>query len=144
MANYGLSLALTGNLSDAEDKLRQASEMSGATMRIRQNFALVLGLQGKFDEARTIALQDAPNGIADRNTDFLAQMIGGDAQLQAISDVAEAQDAPQAAPSEDVQTAALNEPTTTAAPQPETTNTTTTPTRRRRARRGTLVTGTPN
>ena len=144
LANYGLSLALSGNLSDAEDKLRQASGMPGATMRIRQNFALVLGLQGKFDEARTVALQDAPNGIADRNTDFLAQMIGGNAQLQAISDVAEAQDAPQAAPSQNVQTAALTEPTTTPTPQPAQATSTTAAKRPRRARRGTLVTGSPN
>lgn len=138
LANYGLSLALTGNLSQAEDKLRKAAGLPGASAMIRQNFALVLGLQGKFDEARTVATQDAPDGIADRNTDFLAQMIGGNAQLQAISDVAAAQDAPRAAPSDSVGTVALAE--LDAAPRANAGTETTTNSRPRRARRGTLVT----
>jgi Flp pilus assembly protein TadD len=144
LSNYGLSLALSGNLPDAEDKLRKATSLPEATPAIRQNFALVLGLQGKFDEARDIAAQDAPNGIAERNTDFLAQMIGTNTQLQAISDIAAAQDAPKAAPSQAVQTVALAEPVRTETrpaptaqqPSPQPTNSP-----RRRTRRNTLVTG---
>lgn len=134
LANYGLSLALTGDLTKAEDKLRKAASLPNASPRIRQNFALVLGLRGKFEEARTIAMQDAPDGIAERNADFLAQMIGNDPQLRAISDVAVAQDAPKAAPSDTVQTLALAEPGATSPQQ------TTTSARPRRARRGTLAT----
>ena len=138
VANYGMSLALSGNLSEAEDKLRKASGYPGASAKIRQNFALVLGLQGKFDEARTVAAQDAPDGIAERNTDFLAQMIGGNPQLQTISGVAAAQDAPRAAPSDSVQTVALAEPV--AASTPPSNASDAAPRRPRRARRGTLVT----
>lgn len=141
LSNYGLSLALTGKLPEAEEKLRKAVSLPDATPKVRQNFALVLGLQGKFDEARAIAAQDAPEGIADRNTDFLAQMIGTNRQFQAISDVVAAQDAPKAAPSQPVQTLALAEPEVETAPAPpaETTNPTTR--RQRRTRRNTLVTG---
>jgi len=135
LSNFGLSLALTGNLHDAEDKLRQAAALPDASAKIRQNFALVLGLRGKFDEARTVAMQDAPNGIAERNTDFLEQMIGNNPRLRAISDVAAAQETPLAAPSESVQTLALAEPEGVTQAPPRTS----TP-RPRRARRGALVT----
>ena len=157
LSNYGLSLALSGKLPEAENKLRKAAELPGATAKIRQNFALVLGLQGKFDEARSVAAQDAPNGIAERNTDFLAQMIGTSPQLQAISDIASAQDTPKPAPSQPVHSAALQEPLDqpkpAPQPQPEPRQAEPTPTataqsapasttgRRRRARRSTLVTG---
>ena len=50
LSNYGLSLALTGNLVEAEAALRKAVEQPGADVRVRQNLALILGLQGRFDE----------------------------------------------------------------------------------------------
>ena len=139
LSNYGLSLALTGNLTEAEEKLRKAVSLPDATPKVRQNFALILGLQGKFDEARKIAAQDAPEGIAERNTDFLAQMIGSNTQLQAISDIASSRDIPQAAPTPQVQTMALAEPDIAPAPSAQAETPAPTP-RRRRARRTTLVT----
>lgn len=146
LSNYGMSLALTGNLPEAEEKLRKAVSLPDASPKIRQNFALILGLQGKFEEARAIASQDAPAGIAERNTDFLAQMIGTSSQFQAISDIATRQDAPKPAPSQPVQTVALAEPeagtatgTATATP-PTQTAPPATANRRRRSRRTSLVT----
>lgn len=50
LSNYGLSLALTGQIQAAETALRRAVEAPGADGRVRQNLALILGLQGRFDD----------------------------------------------------------------------------------------------
>ena len=42
---------MTNELDAAEEHLRRAVQMRGATSQIRQNLALVVGLQGRFDEA---------------------------------------------------------------------------------------------
>lgn len=53
-ANLGLSYAMTNELTEAEVQLRRAVGMRGATSQIRQNLALVVGLQGRFDESRAL------------------------------------------------------------------------------------------
>lgn len=53
-ANLGLSYAMTNELSQAEVHLRKAVKMRRSTAQIRQNLALIVGLQGRFDEARSI------------------------------------------------------------------------------------------
>lgn len=53
-ANLGLSYAMTGDLPTAELHLATAVTKHGVTSQIRQNLALVIGLQGRFDEARAI------------------------------------------------------------------------------------------
>jgi len=73
LSNLGLSYALTKNLDKAEDTLRLAARQRGADMRVRQNLALVLALEGKFSEAEAVSAQDlspqdsANNVIAIRN-----------------------------------------------------------------------------
>lgn len=91
LSNYGLSLALTGRLEEAETKLASAMALPGATPTVRQNYALVLGLLGKFDQAREVAAVGAPAGVAERNADFLARMIGDN---PALADLAETRPAP--------------------------------------------------
>jgi Flp pilus assembly protein TadD len=58
MSNLGLSYALSKRLSDAEDILTRASSLPNASMRVRQNLALVLALEGKFKEAEELSLRD--------------------------------------------------------------------------------------
>jgi Flp pilus assembly protein TadD len=58
LANLGLSYALAKRLGEAERTLREAAGHPKADGRIRQNLALVLGLQGKFAEAETVLKQD--------------------------------------------------------------------------------------
>lgn len=53
-ANLGLSYAMTSELPAAEQHLRKAVRMRGASSQVRQNLALVVGLQGRFDEARAL------------------------------------------------------------------------------------------
>ena len=53
--NMGMSHALEGNLKEAEETLRGAMALpEGKSLpRLRQNLALVVGLQGRFEESRT-------------------------------------------------------------------------------------------
>ncbi len=74
LSNYGLSLALTGNLVDAEAQLRKASALPDADIRIRQNLALILGLQGKFDEMASVD-PSAPRRTVEANREALRQMM---------------------------------------------------------------------
>jgi Flp pilus assembly protein TadD len=58
MSNYGLSLALSRNLPEAERVLAEAAASDRADARVRQNLVFVLGLQGRFGEAETLARRD--------------------------------------------------------------------------------------
>ena len=89
LSNYGLSLALTGHLNEAEGALRKAAELPGADIRVRQNLALILGLQGRFDEMAAVD-PTAPRRSITANQNALQEMIapGGNFQnLRNINDV---------------------------------------------------------
>jgi Flp pilus assembly protein TadD len=75
LSNLGLSYALSNRLADAEQTERQAAASLGADMRVRQNLALVLGLEGKFGEAEQIAQQDLPPADAAANIAAIRSMI---------------------------------------------------------------------
>ena len=47
-----------------EDALRRANSYNNREPRVRQNLALVVGLQGRFDEAQQIAQADLAASIA--------------------------------------------------------------------------------
>jgi Flp pilus assembly protein TadD len=75
--NIAMSFALQGKLSEAERLLREALAAPGAAAvpRLRQNLALVVGLQGRFDESKQIASQDLPPDQVQANMDFLQKML---------------------------------------------------------------------
>lgn len=75
LANLGLSHALSRQLPQAEQILRQAAAHPEADQRIRQNLALVVGLQGRFAEAEEIARRDLPPAEAEQNVAYLRQML---------------------------------------------------------------------
>jgi Flp pilus assembly protein TadD len=77
MNNMGMSYALSGDLKKAEETFRQASSLPAADAepRLRQNYALVVGLQGRFDEARLIASRDLPPEEVEANMAYLKQML---------------------------------------------------------------------
>lgn len=60
LSNLALSLAATGDAVRAEQLLRKAAASPAATVKTRQNLALVLGLQGKTAEAEAIIRDDVP------------------------------------------------------------------------------------
>lgn len=86
--NMGMSFALQGNLKQAETTLRQASLLpkAGTQPRIRQNLALVIGLQGRFAEARQIASEDLPPDQVEANMDYLQKMLSQPNTWQQLSD----------------------------------------------------------
>jgi Flp pilus assembly protein TadD len=75
LSNLGLSYMLTKELPRAEEMLRQAYASSRADGRVRQNLALVIGLQGRFAEAETIVKADLPAEEAAANVAYLKQML---------------------------------------------------------------------
>jgi len=86
--NMGMSYALQGELKQAESVLRQAMAVNGSAKqpRIRQNLALVVGLQGRFDEARQIASEDLPPDQVEANLDYLKKMMSQPNTWQQLSD----------------------------------------------------------
>jgi Flp pilus assembly protein TadD len=86
--NLGMSFALEGNLAQAEATLRQADGLprSKTEPRIRQNLALVVGLQGRFDEASKIASEDLPKEQVEANMAYLQKMLSQPNTWQQISE----------------------------------------------------------
>jgi Flp pilus assembly protein TadD len=75
LSNLGLSYMLSKNLPKAEETLRQAYAGGRADARVRQNLALVIGLQGRFAEAEQIVRADLPPDEAAANVAYLKQML---------------------------------------------------------------------
>jgi Flp pilus assembly protein TadD len=75
LSNLGLSYALAKDLPQAESTLRRAIDRPGSDPRVRQNLALVVGLQGRFEEAEKIARADLPPDEAAANVAYLRQML---------------------------------------------------------------------
>jgi hypothetical protein len=66
---------MNGDPKRAEAMLRQAAAADRNSLKIRQNLALVLGLQGKYDEAKLLASRDMPAESAAENTDYLRRIV---------------------------------------------------------------------
>jgi len=75
LTNYGLSLVLTGDLPGAEAKLRLAAANADAGARVTENLALVLGLQGRFEDMKTVSGAAAPEQVVDQNIALLQGLI---------------------------------------------------------------------
>ncbi len=75
LSNLGLSYILSKELKLAESTLRRASASPRADKRVRQNLALSLALQRKFDEAEKIAAGDLPPEEANANIAALRDLI---------------------------------------------------------------------
>ncbi len=75
LSNLGLSYALSHDLNKAEATLRRAAAQHPVDPRVRQNLALVVGLQGRFSEAENIARADLPPDEAAANVAYLRQML---------------------------------------------------------------------
>ncbi len=75
LSNLGLSYILSKELKLAESTLRRASANPRAEKRVRQNLALSLALQGKFDEAEKVAGGDLPPEEASANIAALRELV---------------------------------------------------------------------
>lgn len=59
-ADYGLALALTGDLAGGVAILESAARSEGATSKTRQNLALAYAMAGRWKESQIVAAQDVP------------------------------------------------------------------------------------
>lgn len=73
--NLAMAHAMSGDPKKAEDLLRQAAASPGATPKIRENLALVLGLQGRYDESKSVAASVLTTDTASANAAYLKQMV---------------------------------------------------------------------
>ena len=69
--NAAMAQITAGDAAGAETLLRQAAAQPNASMQIRLNLAMALGLQGKMGEAEQIIRRDLPPDVADRNLEWL-------------------------------------------------------------------------
>jgi len=72
--NLALAYTMSGEADRGEALLRQASS-DGDNAKVRQNLALVLGLQGKYDEATKVGSQDLGPADAAANTALLRKIV---------------------------------------------------------------------
>jgi Flp pilus assembly protein TadD len=74
-ANLGLSYAMTNELPEAETQLRKAVQMPGAGSRIRQNLALVVGLQGRFEECKALFAAELSPDQVEANMAYIRALL---------------------------------------------------------------------
>ena len=84
-ANIGLSYAMTNELGAAEQHLRRAVQMRGANSQIRQNLALIVGLQGRFDESRALYAAELPPEQVNNNMTYVRALLTQQNRWDAIA-----------------------------------------------------------
>ncbi len=95
--NLALAYIMSGEAERGEAMLRQASDSGqGVDAKVRQNLALVLGLQGKYEEATKVGSMDLAADQAQANTDLLKKMVKLDpkpmtAQAESVATASPAQ-----------------------------------------------------
>ena len=75
LSNLGMSYLLSKQPANAEQALRRAYEGDRSNMRIRQNLALAIGLQGRVGEAESIVAAGLPPDEATESVSALKQML---------------------------------------------------------------------
>lgn len=90
--NLALSYTLDGKAKKAETLLRQAEKDGHSDKRLRQNLALVLGVQGKYNEARDVAAVDVGEAKAKKSVAYLKNMLSKPAAVAAAEPQAPAED----------------------------------------------------
>jgi Flp pilus assembly protein TadD len=85
--NLAMAYAMSGEAKKAEDLLRQASagKADGNTAKVNQNLALVLGLQGRYDEAKNVTTGTAAAGEASDNVDMLRKFVKIDPKASSMA-----------------------------------------------------------
>ena len=76
LSNMAMAMVAGGDSASAEPLLRRAAAHPDATLQMRQNLALVLGLNGNRTEAEQILRRHLPPEQADRNLQWLGEQVG--------------------------------------------------------------------
>jgi Flp pilus assembly protein TadD len=97
LSNLGLSYALERRFPLAEATLRQAADQPSADMRVRQNLALVLAVEGKYSEAEAIARRDLSAIDAAENITTIRRTIDSSDAWRAVAKRAPRHSGPQTA-----------------------------------------------
>lgn len=83
LTNMAISAMTRGDTAAAEPLLRRAAAQPGASLKVRLNLAMALGLNGKMGEAEQMMRRDLPPDAADRNLAWLRARAGSAAEDQA-------------------------------------------------------------
>lgn len=75
LTNMGMSHLMEGDASGAEPILRQAVAQADAPAEARQNLAVAIALQGRFDEASQLERVDLPPAQAAANMQYLRGLL---------------------------------------------------------------------
>lgn len=89
LTNLGFSWILAGDLKQAEHLLRKAAVNPAAPPQARQNLAMAVGLQGRFDEAQVIAARDVAPEQAAQNIAWLRSMVDQPNRWEALRNAPE-------------------------------------------------------
>ena len=108
--NLALAHTMEGHADKAEPLLKQAAAVTGQRDRVNQNLALVLGLQGKYDEAKVAAAQNLPAEKAADNVDYVRRLVDNDPRNLTTAALGRAETASEAGAAE----ARAEKPTTKA------------------------------
>jgi Flp pilus assembly protein TadD len=71
LSNAAMFYAAEGDKAQAETLLRKAAGKPGAGIQVRLNLAIVLGLDGKLEEAEALQRQDLPPQMVANNLAYL-------------------------------------------------------------------------
>jgi Flp pilus assembly protein TadD len=77
--NLALAHAMDGHAEKAEPLLRQAQQNDQADPKVGYNLSLVLGLQGKSEDAKSVILKTAPVEYANDDTALVKALVGAPA-----------------------------------------------------------------
>ena len=80
--NMAMAYAMSGDPKKAEELLRPVAGID-ASPKVRQNLALILGLQGRHDEAKSLASKDLPAESATANSEYMRRMVKNTAKTDA-------------------------------------------------------------
>lgn len=75
LTNMGVSHLMEGDPAGAEPLLRQAMAQPNAPPESRQNLAIAVALQGRFDEAQRLERMDLPPAQAAANIEYLRGLL---------------------------------------------------------------------
>ena len=75
LTNAAMAQMTGGDPAGAETLLRRAVAQPGASLQMRLNLAMALGLQGRIPEAEQIIRRDLPPEAAERNLEWLRNQV---------------------------------------------------------------------
>ena len=87
LTNMAISAMARGDNASAEPLLRRAADQPGASLKVKLNLAMALGLNGKMGEAEQILRRALPPEQADQNLEWL-RVRGAQAGLLPAADAA--------------------------------------------------------